>query len=109
MLVTKVTEGTKAGWGWGGGERGHWNPLRSSGGRTRVRTPEFCVSTKPGRAACETRCPRQGAVFSAPRSGRGRRDREGTLGPALPHGAATPRLDCAPGLLPLKLHFLDSL
>lgn len=61
-----------------------------------MRTPEFCVSTKPGRAACETRCPRQGAVFSAPRSGRGRTDREGTLGARPPpRRCHTPSRLCA--------------
>lgn len=47
-------------------------------------TPVFCVSTKPGKAVCRTCCPPQGALFTTPRSGPGRTDLEGTLGPLPP-------------------------
>ena len=49
-----------------------------------MNTPVFCVSTKPGKAVCRTCCPPQGALFTTPRSGPGRTDLEGTLGPLPP-------------------------
>ena len=59
-------------------------------------TPMFCVSTKPGKAACRTRCPPQDALSTTLRSGPGLTDPEGTLGPLPPPWRRhTPSRPCA--------------
>lgn len=97
MLVTNVTEGTKAG---AAGRVSPGTPAVLWGAH--VSTPEVWVSTKPGKAASRTLpprgCPLQHTEVGPWAHGPGGDPQTRCLeeGPLPPPGAVTLPLDCAP-------------